>query len=313
MAPHRHQATWRSLIFNRRYLDNGTANPDNPANLLTAYANSDYYLDSLDISRVSVQDYREMRQFLEGAEPNEAYEGVRALNGVGRIVATDVADLEDKAWALNESMSVAAVRIAAQAADPVGVLPFSFKRDTAPVTGVENIPATKALRFYCRPGPGRPVSIGRVREGLIRPFSFQLIAFDPFAYDEAETQVALVDLADGMNTITNPGNVYTRPRYRITFSGAGAAEVWLQNVTTGMNGTPKALRLNLSTSAAGEVWIIDTARGTIYRLSDGANRYSTRLTGFISDFWLKPGGNAIHWSVGTGITSVRVDFRGAYA
>lgn len=303
MSAHRHQSTWRSLIFNRRYLDNGTANPDDPANLVTTYLNSDFYLDSLDISRVSVQDYREMRQFLEGAEPNEAFEGVRALNGVGRIVGADQADLEDKAWLLNEQMSVASTRIAAQAADPKGVLPFSFKRDTAPTTGVEKVPATKALRFYCRPGPGRPVSIGRVREGLVRPFSFQLIAFDPFAYDEA-----LTTASGPVGTVTNPGNIYTRPKIRIPFTGAGGATVTISNSTTG-----KSLVVNLSTGVNGEVWIIDVARGTIYRESDGANRYSARISGFVSDLWFAPGANSVNVSDATNVSGWQWLFRGAYA
>ena len=305
MSAHRHQATWRSLIFNRRYNDAGTANPDNPANLNLTYVNSDYYLDSLDISRVSVQDYREMRQFLEGAEPNEAYEGVRALNGVGRIVASDVADLEDKAWALNEAMSVAACRVAAQATDPVGVLPFSFKRDTSPVTGVEKIPATKALRFYARPGPGRPVAIGRVREGLVRPFSFQLIAFDPFAYDETLTQTTLTGTG---GTVTNPGNIYTRPKIRITFTGGGSATLTITNSTTG-----KTVVINASTAANAEVWEIDTARGTFKRTSDNSDRYSKRVSGFLADDWLQPGANTIALSDMTNVSGIRYDFRGAYA
>lgn len=310
MSAHRHQSTWRSLIFNRRYLDNGTANPDDPANLVTAYLNSDFYLDSLDISRVSVQDYREMRQFLEGAEPNEAFEGVRALNGVGRIVAADQADLEDKAWLLNEQMSVASTRIAAQAADPKGVLPFSFKRDTAPTTGIEKVPATKALRFYCRPGPGRPVSIGRVREGLVRPFSFQLIAFDPFAYDETATSTTLGNLTGGNNTVTNPGNIYTRPKITFTFSGgAGASTATLTNTTTG-----KALVMDFSLYAwvNTETLIVDVARGTMAFFGI-ANRYSCRKAGFISDQFLAPGANVITFTGNTNLTSVKFDFRGAYA
>lgn len=304
MSAHRHQATFRSLIFNRRYLDNGTANPDDPANLVVAYANSDYYLDSLDISRVSVQDYRELRQFLEGGEPNEAYEGVRALNGVGRIVASDQGDLEDKTWALNEAMSVAACRIAAVATDPVGVLPFSFKRDTAPTSGVEKVPATKALRFYCRPGPGRPVAIGRIREGLVRPFSFQLIAFDPFAYDETLTQTTLTGAG---GAVVNPGNIYTRPKIVITTSGAGDATFTITNSTTG-----KALVITLAAAVAA-TYTIDTARGTIVRDSTGANVYSWRVSGFITDLWLQPGSNTIALTNVTGVTSVRFDRRGAYA
>ena len=305
MSAHRHQATWRSLIFNRRYNDAGTANPDDPANLNPAYVNSDYYLDSLDISRVSVQDYREMRQFLEGAEPNEAYEGVRALNGVGRIVAADQADLEDKAWALNESMSVAACRIAAQATIPVGVLPFSFKRDTSPTSGIEKIPATKALRFYCRPGPGRPVVIGRVREGLVRPFSFQLIAFDPFAYDESLTSTTLTGTG---GAVTNPGNVYTRPKIEYNFSGAGSGTFTVTNSTTG-----KAIVVDMAdVTGSNPVRVLDVARGTMIR-QDGTNRYNTRVSGFISDLWLAPGANTIALANTTGMTSVIFRFRGAYA
>jgi len=301
---HRHKASFRSILFNRRYIDDGTANPDNPANLDAAYVNSDFYLDSLDISRVSVQDYREMRQFLEGGEPNEAYEGVRALNGVGRIVALDQADLEDKTWALNEAMSVAACRVAAVAADPIGVLPFSFKRDTSPVSGIEKIPATKALRFYCRPGPGRPVAIGRIREGLIRPFSFQLIAFDPFAYDEVLTQTTLTGTG---GPVVNPGNIYTRPRIVIKMLGAGNVNFTISNATTG-----KKLVLNMDAAAA-TTYTIDTARGTFVRTDTGANVYSWRVSGFITDQWLQPGSNTIDLTNVLNVDSVRFDFRGAWA
>lgn len=304
MSIERHRATWRSITFNQRYLDAGLA-PDNPANLTEALLNSDYYLDSCDLTRVSVQDYRELRQFLEGAEPNEAYEGVRAVNGVGRIAGSTYADLEDKTWAMFEAFSVAAVRIAAQAADPVGLLPFSFKRDTAPAVGLDGASTAKALRLYCRPGPGRPVIIGRKSGGLVRPFSFQLIAFDPFAYDEALTQTTPA-LAGG--NVTNPGNIYTRPKIRITFSGAGAANLTITNTTTG-----KVFVLNASTAAAAEVWEIDTAHGTIVRTSDNSSRYSGRVSGYISDLWLNAGVNAwTHANTG-GITSIRYDFRGAYA
>ena len=303
---HRFRSTWRSITFNARYVDPPTVNPDNPAALVSiAAAESDYYLDSVDVTRVSVQDYRELRQFLEGAEPNEAYEGVRAVNGIGRIVATDLADLDDKTAAMYEAFSVAATRIAAQSADPIGLLPYTFRRATAPVTGIEKVPATKQLRLYCRPGPGRPILIGRKGEGLVRPFSFQLIAFDPFMYDEALTQTTP---GGGGGAVTNPGNIYTRPKIRITFSGAGAANLTLFNTTTN-----KTLVINATTAAAAEVWEIDVARGTIVRTSDNANRYSQRVSGYISDMWLAPGGNAwLHSNTG-GVTSIRYDFRGAYA
>lgn len=301
MGAYRHQATWRSTVFNEGYADAGAA-ADDPANIVEAKLNDQITIDELNIQRVSVQDYRELRQYLEGAEPNEAYEGVRAITGNGIIMANNRGTLEDKAWSLNEQFSVAACRVAFSANDPKGVGPFDFKRDTV------NELTTKALRFYCRPGPGRPVWIGRRGEGYNRPWSFQLIAFDPFAYDQTQTQTALGNLAGGNNTVTNPGNIYTKPQFRITFSGAGAASVVLTNVTTGQSFT-----VNLSTSANGEVWILDVAKATMYRLSDGANRYSQRLAGFLSQLYLQPGANTITWSSATGITSVRVDFRGAYA
>ena len=299
MAVYRHRAIWRSVTFNEHLTDDATPR-DQPASLIEAKLNDSLYLDEFDINRVSTQDYRELRQFLEGAEPNEAFEGIRALTGAGIINALSSGALEDKAWALNEAFSTAGSRIEAMSATPKGVLPFRFKRDTAA--------GPKSLRFWARPGPGRPIWIGRRREGLSRPFSFQLIAFDPFAYDEAETQTALSSLAGANNTVTNPGNIYTKPKIRITFTGAGPASVTMTNVTTG-----QVMTFNLSTSANGEVWIIDVASSKMYRESDGANRYSARLTGFISQQFLQPGANTITWSVGTNISQVRFDFRGAYA
>lgn len=306
MAAYRHQATWRQTTFNEGLADAGAA-PDDPANIVEAKLNDQITIDELNLQRVSSQDYRELRQYLEGAEPNEAYEGVRAITGQGIISATTLAGLEDKRWTINEQFSTAACRLASQALDPKGVLPFDFKRDTL-VGG-----PTKALRFYARPGPARPVWVGRRGEGLTCPWSFQLVAFDPFAYDVAQTQTALGNLAGGANAVTNPGNIYTKPQYRVTFSGAAGAVITLVNTTTG-----QTLTMNLSGTApnppvAAEVWIIDVARGTMYRLSDGANRYGSRIGGFISNMYLLPGANNITWSAAGGITSVRVDFRGAYA
>jgi len=301
VGAYRHQATWRSLTFNEGYADGGQA-PDDPAVIVEAKLNDQITIDELNLQRVSAQDYRELRQYLEGAEPNEAYEGVRAITGQGVIAASNLSTLEDKAWLLNEQFSTAACRMAAAALDPKGVLPFDFKRDTTAIG------TTKALRFYARPGPARPVWVGRRGEGYTRPWSFQLVAFDPFAYDVTETQTTLAALTGGNNTVTNPGNIYCKPKIRITFSGAGAASVTLTNVTTG-----QALVLNLSTAANGEVWIIDVGRSTMYRLSDGANRYLGRISGFLSNLYLVPGANTLTWSSATGITSVRADFRGAYA
>jgi len=299
MGAYRHQATWRSTTFNEGYADAGAAS-DDPANIVEAKLNNQITIDELNIQRVSAQDYRELRQYLEGAEPNEAFEGVRAITGQGIIAGTSKGDLEDKAWGLNEQFSIAACRMAAATLDPKGVLPFDFKRDTGATT--------KSLRFYARPGPARPVWIGRRNEGLTRPWSFQLVAFDPMAYDQTETQTTLGNLAGGNNTVTNPGNIYTKPKYRVTFSAAGAASVTLENTTTGA-----LLTLNLTTAVAAEVWIIDVGQASIYKLSGGANKFSTRISGFVSNMYLLPGANTITWSSATGVTSVRVDFRGAYA
>lgn len=304
MGAYRHRASFRSITFNEHLTDDTTPR-DDPASIIEAKLNDSYYLDEFDISRVSVQDYRELRQFLEGAEPNEAFEGVRALSGAGIINAQTYGALEDKAWALSEAFSTAGARIAAAAADPKGVLPFDFKRDT--VGGV------KPLRFYVRPGPGRPFWMGRRKGGLSRPYTFQVIAFDSFAYDVTETQTALGNLAGGNNTVTNPGNIYTKPKIRITFSGAGAATLTLTNSTTGQVMTFNFSGTAPNPPANGEVWIIDVATSKMYRLSDGANRYGSRLSGFISQMFLQAGANTIVWSSSTGITSVRFDFRGAYA
>jgi len=298
VAAHRHRASWRTIDFNRRYIDTGLG-PDDPANLDVAYVNSDYYLDLLDIVRVSAQDYRELRQYLEGSEPNEAFEGLRAITGHGRISAASPADLEDKTWAMYEAFSVASCRVASASANPKGVLPFNFKRDSAG--------GAKALLFWCRPGAGRPVVVGRAREGLVRPFIFQLLAMDPFAYDAEATSTALGNLAGGNNTIVVPGNMYTKPTVTVVFSAAGDASVTLTNVTTG-----QALGLNLSTFVNTNQLTIDVGRSAMFDQT-GANKYGTRLSGFLSSMILLPGSNIITWSSATGITSITFAFRGAYA
>jgi hypothetical protein len=301
MGAYRHRATWRSITFNEQLLDDGTKALDDPANIVDAKLNDAYYLDELDINRVSVQDYRELRQFLEGAEPNEAFEGVRAFTGQGIINAATYGQLEDKAWALNEAFSVAASRLAAASATPKGVLPFDFKRDTGSAL------ASVALRAWCRPGPGRPIWIGRRQGGLARPFTFQLVSFDPFVYDVTRTDTALGNLSGGANNITNPGNIYTYPTIVIAFSGAGNAALVLTNTTTG-----KSITMNLSAMANGQTLTIDTQRSTVVR-DNGSDQYSKVTAGFLSDLYLLAGANNITWSSATGITSVTFQRRGAYA
>lgn len=296
MSAHRHQSTWRSITFNRVYKDAGLL-PDDPANLDPTYANSDYRLERFDPTSVQVVDFRELRQHLEGADPNQSFEGVRMLVGSGTILGSSHADLEDKTWAMYEAFSPAACRVAFDALDPRGVGPFSFKRDA--------VAGTKALRFYAKPAAGRPVIVGRMREGLSRPFHFQLVATDPFAYDEALTQTTIATPAGG--AVTNPGNIYTRPKIVITMSGAGAANFSLANSTLG-----QSLAVDLSSFVAADVITIDVARSTIV-LGAATDRLSKLVSGFITNMTLAPGANTIAGTNVTGIASIRFDFRGAYA
>lgn len=299
MSAHRFQSTWRSLIFNRVYDDSGIT--DDPQHLVPAYQDSDFRLESFDITSVHTSDYREVRQMLEGSDPAEAFENLRIIDGRGIILGSSVGDLEDKTWAMYEAFSVAACRLAFAANDPQGLGPFDFKRATLGGGGTP-IP----LRLYCRPGAGRPVVIGRAREGLSRRYAFRLYAFDPFAYSQTVTSVALADRSGGANTVTNPGNLYARPKIVIVMSGAGQASVTLTNTTTGQSVT-----FNLSGLVAG-TYTIDTARSTITD-GGGASYYSAVTSGFLNNLYLLAGANTITWSVGTAVTSVTFQFRAPYA
>lgn len=299
MAAHRYQATWRTITFNQHLDDTGLV--DDSAHIVQARVNDDYYLDSVDLTRVTVEDFREMRQFLEGAEANEAIEGVLIATLRGHIAASDPGLLEDKTWILREAFSPAAVRIAAAATTPKGVLPFNFKVDTAYVAGV---PAPSSRRIYCRPAIGRPIIVGRVREGLTRRYLIQLISFDPRVVAQTETQTTVA----GATVVTNAGLALTYPTIRITFSGAGNAALTLTHTTTG-----KVYVINATTAAAAEVWILDTYAGTLVRSSDGANRMSQRVSGYLSDLFLLAGANTITPSNVGGVSSIRYDFRSAWA
>lgn len=307
MSAHRYQAAWRSITFNRVYDDTGLVDQD--SHLVPAFSNSDYRLESLDLVRVSVQDYRELRQYLEGAEPNEAYEGVRMLLLRGKILASSAGDLEDKSWAMYEAFSPATCRAAFAANNiqvagtPPAVGPFTFKRDI--------VGGSRALQFYCRPATGRPIIVGRMREGLSRSFLAQLVAFDARAYSQAWIQGALADLTGGPNAKPNNGNIYTHPVIYITRNGGAigsAGVVTMTNVTTGQQ-----IGFDLSTTGPGETFVIETAASKIYRQSDNANRYSLRTAGFLSQFVLAPGANNITWSAVAGLTQVWFEYRDAYA
>lgn len=294
MGVQRYRSTWRGITFNRVYDDSGLV--DDPAHLDPLYANSDYRLESLDPTGVQTVDYREMRQHLEGAEPNQSFEGVRLLVGQGLILAASPADLEDKTWAMYEAFSPAACRMASLATDPKGVLPFDFKRATEG--------GSKALRFYAKPAAGRPILVGRMREGLSRRFVFQLVATDPFAYDQALTQTAV---ALGGGNVTNPGNIYTCPRIVVTMTGPGNAAFTITNSTTG-----QSVVVDLTSFVNGNVVTLDTRASTIV-LGAATDRISKLVSGFLTNLFLLPGVNAIAFANTGGIGSVRFDFRGAYA
>jgi hypothetical protein len=303
MGAYRWPATWRQTTFNARLAAAG-ADIDDPARIVTeALVNDDIYLDELDITRVSVQDYRELRQYLEGSEPNEAYEGLRAIAGSGRIIAPSLGQLDDKVETLYEQFSPAACRAAFAANGftvPPGVGAFDFLRDTGATWGV-----TKARRLYCRPASGRPIIVGRHGDGLAVPFAFSLVAFDPFTYDQAEVET---DLGVGGGNVSNPGNVYTKPRIRIVQSGAGAATFTITNTTTG-----QSIQLNLSSLGAGTNIEIQTSRSTITNTTGTVDRYSLRVAGFMSSLYLVPGVNAITFANTGGVSQVQFFVRGAYA
>ena len=296
MGAHRYRSTWRGITFNAVYDDSGLVEEE--AHLNSAFLESDYRLRYLDPTGVSVQDYREFRQYMEGAEPNEAYEGPRIIEGRGMILGSTPADLEDKTWALYEAFSPAACRVAFANNDPPFVGAFDFKRDTAG--------GSKSLRWYCRPAIGRPLAVGAMREGLIRPFVFRLMAFDPRAYDQSLTSTVLGNLAGSNNTVTNPGNLHTHPKIVIVTSGASGSKT-LTNVTTG-----ESLVIDLTSAGAGQTYTLDTWR-TLFTREDGSDQMSKLTSGFPADFFLPAGNNLITWSSASGITSVTFQFRGAYA
>jgi len=294
MGAHRYQSTWRSLIFNRVYDDSGFV--DDPSRLNRAYLNDDYRLESLDLTSVQTLDFREIRQHMEGADPNQSFEGVRMVIGSGLIMGLDAASLEDKTWAMYEAFSPASCRAASIATTPKGVLPYAFKRAT--------VGGSKSLLFYAKPAAGRPVVVGRMREGLSRRFMFQLVATDPFAYDAALTQTTLTG-AGGI--VTNPGNIYTRPRIVVTMSGAGSASFTIANSTTGV-----ANMVISMSSATAQAYTLDTLLSS-YVDAGNVDRTGWISSGYPTNHILVPGANTIALTNMTNVASVRFDFRGAYA
>jgi hypothetical protein len=286
---HRYQSRWRDVVFNRVYDDSGIT--DDPVHMVEAYQNSDFRLDSFDATRVESQDYRELRQWLEGAEANEAYEGVLIGIGSGIIIGSTIADLEDKTQLLRASFSIANSRLAAAESDPVGVLPFDFRRATMLSPGYLD------LRMYARPAAARPVVIPRKLEGLSRRFRWSLVSFDPRFYSQAEVTTA-VPTKDVNYSIVNEGDAYTSPEIVIT----GGATIALY-----INGTEVVV---FSSLPAGP-WTIDASRSTITK-ADGSNGYAYRTSGYISNLRLMPGHNTFGYG-GAGGGPLTVRHRHAYA
>lgn len=296
MSANRYQSSFNSIGFNRVYDDSATA-ADDPAHQNPAYGQSDYRLKALDLSRVTVEDFREMRQFLEGAEANEAYEGVMVAFARGTILGSSYQDLEDKVWALRAAFSPANVRIASRATDPKNVLPFDFKVDSA--AGISS------RRLYCRPAIGRPVMVWQEHQGLSKRFLLQLISFDPRVVSQTLHQTA-ANL--GGQVIANAGNYPSSAKIRITFSGAGNAALGITNSTTG-----HTFVINATTAANGEIWELDTKAGTVVRTSDNSNRFSKRVSGYISAFYLPAGNSTWAFANTGGVSGIRFDFRDSWA
>jgi hypothetical protein len=267
-------------------------------------------MEVFDDSMVQIRDFSEPRQQQEGSEPNEAFESLRLVRGSGHILGSSYADLEDKVWALKAAFSVAEVRRLSTAAilgtlpdEPVGVLPFKFTRDT--------LGGTKDLLYYARPQAGRPNLIVGAKGGLVRPYSFQLVAFDPRAYEnDTDTweSTALSDLVGGNNTVTNLGTAVMYPQIFIDMSGSGDSTVTVTNVTTG-----NSFVLDLSSQSA-DIWMM-CEKGEILKASDRAARYYLKknATKFLTNLFLNPGANTITWVGDTNIAGVTFHFKSAYA
>lgn len=288
---HRYPAAWRGVAFNAHLDGSGITDDETHVN---TQLNSYISLTSLDATRVETTDYRELRQWLEGAEANEAYEGVMVAFGSGQILASSEADLEDKTALMRSQFAASSVRIAAAGADPVGVLPFYFSRATA---------AGKLdLLLYARPSSGRPVIIGRRDEGMSRGYRFALVAFDAKFYSQTEQSVACATA--GSTVLTNAGDMYSQPRIIVVTTG-GSSTI---KVTIGGS---SANSVTFTGVPAG-TWTLDTRRSTITK-ADGTNGMQYRTAGFLSTLFLMNGSNTFDTTGSSGLTSVTTKFRDAYA
>lgn len=293
MTAHRYRASWRSLTFNQMLDDSGVVDDPSGAHINDAYRRSDYRLERLDMNRVEATDYRELRQWLEGGEANEAYEGVMVLNGTGVIYGTSHADLEDRDAAMREAFSIAACRKAFAANDPPGVGTLLFKRDTAAAPGY------LALQIYARPMTGRPIVVSKMREGLARRFTFFLVAFDPRIY--SQTLQSVTATVGGSTNITNGGNLYTSPKIVMVSTGAGV-------LALSVNGTA----VFAATGIPAGTWTLDAQRG-LFTKADGTNGMQYRTSGYLSNCTLDPGTNVVSLVGSSGFSGVTFQYRNAYA
>lgn len=294
MSFHRYRSTWRSLTFNGLYDDTGIVDDPTGAHFNNSFRRSDFRLEVLDLNRVESIDYREMRQWYEGAEPNEAYESIMIAEGHGIILGNNHGDLEDREALIKAQMSIADCRIAALALDPPNVLPFYCKRDT----GSDGNPIS--LLFYARPTSGRPVVISKMKEGLARRFSFSLTSFDPKLYSQTLQSVSCS--TSGTTTLTNGGNLYTQPQIVVVTSGTATIHLTISG--------PAANSIVFTGVPLG-TWTIDVRRGLIYDGS-GNNGMQYRTSGFLSALFLAAGANTFDMTGSSAITSVTAKFRDAW-
>ncbi len=297
ISAHRYQATWNGVTFNSHYDNTGAV--DDPAHVTIATMDKTT-LEALQDVQIQVSDYRELRQYLEGVDPNEAFEGARLLRLSGRLYGTTWGKLEDRKLAMDAAFSVAACRFAFAGNTPKGLAPLNFRiaRDAAP--------GYADRCYFCRPATARPMVIARQGQGLVVPYLGELVAFDPRMFSQSEQNLSMTLLGGG-NVVANSGTIYTSPRFVIVLSGAGSNPATLTNSTTG-----QVMTFNFSGLAAGTYTLDTWGRGSFTK-ADGSNVYSTRLSGWITQMFLAPGNNTLTWTGNTALTSVTVYWRSAWA
>lgn len=299
VTAHRYQAGWNGITFNEHYTAND-GNVDGSGTGVNLDLLDKTTLEALQDVQLQVADYREMRQYLEGTDPNEAYEMIRLLRMQGRIFGSTWGKLEDRKLALDGAFSVAATRLAFMNNNPKGLAALTFR------IAQEAAPGYADRLYYCRPAGAHPIVIARQGMGLVLPYTAELIAFDTKMYDAALSSQALLTNGNP-TTCTNGGNAVTMPKLVIVLSGSGSNPVTLTNTTTG-----QAMTFNFAGLGAG-TYTLDCTGKTSFTKADGTNVYSTRLSGWMSQMFFTAGANAITWSGATGVSSVTAQWRSAWS